>query len=247
MTTPFAWPIVTSRCRNSSTAGRTQPALALVMGRDGQPEVGELEYQPPQVGPRLGELLHGDRVVRVGPATHQGAGQAVRGAGILGDQPVAEPVPVGAAAPNAPVDLDRGLGVGHRNHGLARRVQGVIGFAPPALHRLEGDEPPTTWTRERDHAGLSAVGDVSVIVAASSCPARQAWPTAAAHRADVAVGCHVEIDDDGGVVAGAGALAGVPVDPRRLHPARQRPRPRARGRCASRGPCGTCRRGSPSS
>ena len=65
-------------------------------------------------------------------------------------------------------------------------------------------------------------------------------------RADVAVGRLVEIDDHRRVIARAGALARLAVDPRRARPGRRPARSRARGRCACRGPGGTCRRGSPS-
>ena len=65
-------------------------------------------------------------------------------------------------------------------------------------------------------------------------------------RADVAVGRLVEVDDHRRVVARPAALARLAVDPRRPRRARRPARRPARGRSASRGPGGTCRRGSPS-
>jgi DNA primase len=65
-------------------------------------------------------------------------------------------------------------------------------------------------------------------------------------RPDVAVRRLVQVDDHRRVIARPGALAGLPVDPRRPHPARRPARWRAPGRSASRGPGGTSRPGSPS-
>ena len=66
-------------------------------------------------------------------------------------------------------------------------------------------------------------------------------------RPDVPVGGLVEVDHHRGVVAGALALAGLAVDPRRLDALGDRRARRGRGRSASPGPGGTCPRGSPSS
>ena len=65
-------------------------------------------------------------------------------------------------------------------------------------------------------------------------------------RPDVAVRRLVEVDDHRRVIARSPALAGLPVDPRRPHPARDRRRWPGPDRSASRGPGGTSRPGSPS-
>ena len=65
-------------------------------------------------------------------------------------------------------------------------------------------------------------------------------------RPDVAVRRLVEIDDHRRVVARPLALARLAVDPGGPHALGDRARRRGRGRCASRGPGGTSRRGSPS-